>query len=1077
MSLNPFAVYQDSILDEWSHNNMYKIFDISKRDKSENNFTFLAGPPFCSGKLHIGHCAIETIKSTMLNYKAMQGYTCSNKMGYDCHGLPIESIANRELNIVTTADLERVGITAFNQFCKDTIKQCERDWEPVYNKIGRWANFTNVYKTVDLEFMESVWWAFNELYKKNLIYRGYKITPYSYALQSPLSNFEASQNYKEVDCRSLYVKFALLPEYNYVDVDIDGVDDTSRPTYFVAWTTTPWTLPANIALCVNRNLEYEYIIDMDSPTNGVYILGKGKAKQAGFKNVKVLKTVMGKDLVGMKYSPMYNTYNHLDVTNAYVMLDDDYVKDGQSTGTNIVHLAPVFGEDDNRVCKKHHLITNETIASLIPIDDNCKYLAIVEKYVGMLVFDAEIQIIKDLKESKTLIKIQQIRHEYPYCYRTDTPLVYRTYKSLYVNVQPIKQRMLELNQCINWYPETKRFQQWLENATDWCISRSRYFGTPIPVWIACDSDDEDILVISSVEELQQYTDVKLTDIHPEHINDIEIVKNGRKYRRILDVFDCWFESGSVPFAQYHYPFENRELVDEQIRCGSFADFIAEGLDQTRGWFYTLMVLSTAIFDIMPARNIMSIGHIQDEHHKKISKKNKNYVDPLDLMDKYGTDAIRLYLLQSGISNGESLAFKEDDLVIINKDLIQLKHSVDFLLEHITNQKHHGVTFDILAYQANHLLTPMDKWILQHMYNIHKQVIIYMNNYQISKATRTIINTIEDISNWYLKFNRDRLKGKCGNEDWIISTSTLFHVIYKYIVILAPFAPFITQIIYKQLATVYPDMKQFVHLEDYSIYLDLLDSENYIETFNVLKRVSKLVRTARMNTLTHTSAKTPIKSCEICMDNLEMLDKVASCIELIQSELNVIDIKYSMLSGNLKYRCIPNKTIMGKKYKQFASKLYTKMNELVFDNTDAVEITLSMYGDGVDNVVYVLSKDEFNYEPIFEKNYQFDNQVDNNILIKIDFTYDENIEKLAHFKRFITDIQRCRKNMGLKPWNRIIIHIFKDDFNVVNDNVDTMIKRLECEVLPNSMIPVMLDNVLYYKTDDKQIMYYIELMPN
>jgi len=1084
-TMDTFANYQNTILEQWNNYGMHKLFDINTSNQNQKQkpvFNFIAGPPFCSGKLHMGHCAIETIKSTILNYKAMQGYQCTNKLGYDCHGLPIESIANRELNITTTQDLERIGIANFNQFCKDTIKQCERDWEPVYNKLGRWADFTNVYKTIDTPFMESVWWAFAELYKKNLIYRGYKITPYSYALQSPLSNFEASQNYKEVDCRSIYVRFEVLPEYQH----------NSNPTYLVAWTTTPWTLPANIALCVNPDLDYEYMEDNSTTPSTVYILGKDKHKQSGLKNSSTpIKTVKGRELIGIKYKPMYPTYTTTTTTNtsngiqnqkAFTVVADGYVKDGTTTGTNIVHLAPVFGEDDYRVCKAQNIITDELVQSLIPIDDNCNYLPMVAQYAGMLVFNAESLIIKELKASNTLIKIQQIRHEYPYCYRTDTPLVYRTYNSFYVNIQPIKARMLELNTQIAWYPEnagTKRFNMWLEDARDWCISRSRYFGTPIPVWLS--EDGTDMMVISSIQELENLSGLVLNDIHPEYVNDIIITNpaNGKTYRRIPDVFDCWFESGSVPFAQHHYPFENKATLDEQIKTNAtFADFIAEGVDQTRGWFYTLLVLSTALFDIKPSNNIMSVGHILDEHRKKISKKNKNYIDPPILIDNYGADAIRIYLLQSAITTGDTLAFKEDDIKIINKDFIQFKNCVDFLMEHITNQKHQNITFDILAYQRT--TNPMDKWIIQHINNITTQASNYLETYQIAKATHIVLDTIDDICNWYVKFNRDRLKGKITDDEWIISTSVLYQVIRRYIILLAPMAPFITQTIYNQLATLSLSKEQleFVHMENYNIPIlipttnILDDTTNYIETFDLLKRVSKLVRSARMNTKTHTSSKTPIKACEICMDSPIMLEQIASCIDLIQSELNVIDIQYSMLTGNMRYKMVPNRATLGKKYKKQATAIYKQM-EIIQSDTNTSTTTLNI---SVGNEVYSILEDEFSYEPVFGENDIFDT----NILVKIDFTYDDTIEKLAHLKRFVSDIQQTRKHMGLKPWNKIEIHTFQDDFEIVSQNVEYIEKRLEYPVIPNSELVCCLEDVKCYwpdKDENKKINYVVNVLVN
>lgn len=611
--MDTFSKYQESVLDEWSQYGMYKLFDINK--SSSNTFKFLSGPPFCSGKLHIGHCAVETIKSTIINYKLMSGYNCDTKLGYDCHGLPIESVANRELGISSLQDLEKVGMVQFNQFCKDTIKSCARDWEPVYNSIGRWADFDNVYKTVDAPYMNNIWWAFSELYKKGLIYRGYKITPYSAALQSPLSNFEAAQGYKEVDCRSAYVRFLVNP-YTYsiaksqlpksqLPYIIPFKDETTREyklCYLVAWTTTPWTLPANIALCVNRNLDYDIIeVESESTDTVIYILGAGTAANAGLKIKTLLATVKGEELIGIAYTPVFPHYHeNMNIKKRgspgwfHVICDDYVLPSTNGTGTAIVHIAPMFGEDDFRICQEQGLITNSDIPSMELLDKECKYNNARFPFAGLLVFDVETPIIKELKASHALVKIQQIRHEYPHCYRTDTPLVYRTYESFYVDVQSIKSRMLELNTQIRWYPEsigTQRFHNWLEGARDWCISRSRYFGTPIPVWIA--DEDKSLLVIGSIKELENASGLLLQDIHPEYVNDIVITQNGKTYRRVPDIFDCWFESGCVPFAQNYNTSASQNLAP--------ADFIVEGLDQTRGWFYTLLVLSTALFDTIPAK--------------------------------------------------------------------------------------------------------------------------------------------------------------------------------------------------------------------------------------------------------------------------------------------------------------------------------------------------------------------------------------------------------------------------------------------------------------------------------------------
>lgn len=1017
-----------------SFNKMHQIYDSS--DESLPIFRFMDGPPFVTGNLHMGHLAIGSLKSAILNYKSMCGNKCLNKLGYDCHGVPIESIVNRELNINSLEQLKEIGLTRFNQHCKDTIHRFEGDWKPIYERMGRWANFDETYKTMDKNFMESVWWGFAELYKKGFVYRGYKITPYSYGLQTPLSNFEASEGMKEIDTRSIYVRFQVIDS------------NIAKNTYFVAWTTTPWTLPSNIALCVNSTLEYDYVED---EIGDIYIIGKDKHKNCNLKIKSVLNTVKGSTLVGMKYKALYQ---YFESEKYHVVIADSYVTDSGTTGTDIVHIAPMFGEDDMRVCISNNIITNSDMSDLEAVDDNCKFLPRITKYAANLVFDAEIQIIKDLKEHKHILRTQQIRHSYPHCYRTDTPLVYKSCESFYVDVQKIKQRMCELNSEINWIPSnigSERFYNWISNAKDWCISRSRYFGNPIPAWI---NEEGTIKVIGSIAELEELTQQKLDDIHPEYVNHITFTHEGKTYKKIPDVFDCWFESGSVPFAQYHYPFENKHIIDNLSPNSGLSTFICEGVDQTRGWFYSLHVLAVALFDRVPAENILVVGHILDEHKKKFSKKTKNYVDPNTLIDKYGADAIRLYLLQSPITHADSLAFKEEDIKILNKELYQFQNCVDFLREHTENQKRQCIAFDKESYHI--VNNPMDIWIMQHIQNSGASVIKFMDSYNVSKAVRVLIDLIEDITNWYVKFNRDRLKGKCGVDEWITSTSVLTYVISSYVKMLAPFAPFISEKIFREIDHLHGN-QEMIHKTKYEF--NPVSDTTYIETFTLLQRISRLVRSSRMSTKTHTSSKTPIKFCEICMDSLNKIELIRGCIDLIQSELNVIDIAYSSLEGNIKYRYVPNKAVLGKKYKKFANEIYKFFEKGDLEEKDNKIVLF------IDAKPYELTCDEYTKEPNFNK----DDIFDEDILIKIDFTYDEQIEKMSHLKRFVSDIQQTRKIMGLHPWDKISIEVVRDDFGIVFDNVAFMKKRLECEVNPVST----MKGDRTYEDEDKKIMYSVK----
>lgn len=1004
---------------------MHTIYDESRNGET---FDFMDGPPFVTGKLHMGHLAIGSIKSSMLNFKSMSGFKCSNKLGYDCHGVPIESIANKELGINSNEDLEKIGIIKFNNFCKETIKKFEKDWEPIYNRIGRLANFNEVYKTMDPEFMESIWWAFSELYKKNMIYRGYKVVAYSYPLQSPLSNSEESQNYKNVQTKTLYVRFKVCSESN---------------TYLVAWTTTPWTLPTNLALCVNKNLDYTYIL---TENEDIYIIGKDTYKNAGIKPKEIIKTVKGSELVGIRYEPLFNYYHN---ETYFQVIEDDYVQTSESTGTSIVHIAPTFGEDDYRVSIEKKIVTIEKIRSLNPIDENCKFTSMISDYKDMLVFDANELIMNYLRETKKSIKLQTITHQYPYCYRTETPLIYRVCESFYVDIGKIKERMIQLNNEINWYPSSVgsgRFNQWLEGGRDWCISRSRYFGTPIPVWI---SPSKKIIVIDSVETLYKYTNIKISDLHPEIVNNIEFEYDGELYKRVKDVFDCWFESGCVPFAQHHYPFENKKIFDSKK---SLSEFIVEGVDQTRGWFYTLLVLSTALFDKKPAENIMVVGHVLGENGKKISKKDENFIDPHILIDKYQADSIRLYLLQSPLSHAESFAFKETDLNDLKHLLYGFSNTSDFLIEHTHNMNLNGIEFNLNAYK--NATNAMDCWIMKDISNTAFDVKRMLNSYDITSSVRKIIFQIENIRNWYLKFNRDRFKGKCGNDEWIQSTSVLYWVLMNFIKMIAPFAPFISEEIRIKLIK-FEKSNSEKHILKYEYEFEQFpEYDEYIDTFNLLQRISRLVRFARMGTKNHTSSKTPIKSCIIYTDSDTDIKRISDTIDLIQLELNIIDISYKKLSENIKYKIIPELKILGKKYKNQIKKIQSELDKMRFDDKNKKPINII-----IDNSVITINEDEYKFEPVFSENDFFDKD----IMVKIDFTYDKEIEDKFNLKKFLSQIQQTRKALGLHVWNKILINIEFDEIGIVQNNVNNVIymkERLECDVNPFSQIKADL----FYETE-------------
>ena len=1042
--------YYTSVSKYWNDIGLQeKIFDIQRNGKVK--FHFMDGPPFVTGHLHMGHFAVGCLKSSIVNYHRMSDHAVVDIPGYDCHGVPIETIVNREMNITTLDDLQRIGIVTFNEKCKENIRKFEGSWEPIYNKMGRWADFKNCYKTMDCQYMESVWWAFAELHKKNLVYRGYKVTPYSYLLQSPLSNFEASQNYKEKDTKTIYVKFAVKEQPN---------------TYFLAWTTTPWTLPSNVALCVNPTFDYVYVQDGDD----VYIVGKNTEANAEIKKGKIIKEVKGSDLVGINYIPPFNFLNR----NSYSVIADAYVTESTGFGTNIVHIAPAFGEDDYRVCIEKHIVSLDDIPNLCPINEDCHFTNQVPDYQNLLVFDADEKIISDLKMKKLIKRIQSYRHQYPYCYRTHKPLLYRVVESFYVKVSNIKDRMIELNNTINWFPKSigeNRFNNWLENARDWCVSRSRYFGNPIPVWVNI-NDSRDYIVIGSVEELKSLSqsNYDFKDLHPEFINDIEIIRDGKTYRRIPDVFDCWFESGCVPYGQIHYPFENPNYFDDKAYL---SDFVAEGLDQTRGWFYTLLVLSTALMDKAPFKNVICTGLILDEQGRKFSKNLGNYVDTNELIEKYGSDVLRLYLLSSSVMYAEPLKFSISSLNDLSKIMIQYVNGVNYYNEHLTNLMSKG-NYDIHIRPTTNI---MDQWILETVHNLGVNVCKFVDMYDVSRAIIECIGFVEDFTNWYIKFNRHRMNGISGIDEALVSLGVCRYVIQTYSVIIAPFAPFISEYSYsitKKFSTELTS-KDSIHQHLFSDYFDVdadgkfITRNNFGEMFMLLKRIAKLIREARMETKTHTSHKTPIANCIVLAKDMKICEKIETVMEYIQIDANCLNIECKKLTDEVVCAFELDQKEVGRDFKKdnkIIKELFeTKMRGITDDEIADIQTVKKInLGD------FILEQKHFRMKFV-PKNNNPNIIINGNIVLQLDFRYDDQIKYLNERKCFISYIQQTRKRLGLSPWNKIIIHVCSNHFTT-DDDLAVISELTQMQVVKSNVEPTQK-----YVNDDAsmEVDFHIEIL--
>lgn len=1053
---DPTYIAHETVVQEfWK---MIDLFHLLQEWQKEFDqvFDFTDGPPFVTGSLHMGHILVSSIKSSVLNIKRMMGYKSRDYPGLDCHGLPMEGAAQKELDIKTNAEIEELGIAKFNSTCKDIVAKYSKSWIPVFDMIGRWGNFDKPYKTMDANFMESVWWVFGQLWKKDLIYRGYKVMPYSYGCFTPLSNFEMAQGYKEKTTKSLYVFFPLKNDPN---------------TGLVAWTTTPWTLPSNVALCVNSELDYIFCID---DTGRRYIVGASGKKnlEVGKSELKIEKIVKGAELVGIEYEPLFT---YIPFTYHKVVADP-YVMDASGIGTSIVHIAPSFGEDDFRICVDNGIVTTKDIGALCPVNDEGKFTDIITDYKGINVFEADPLITKDLKMRKQVLRIQEYKHQYPYCWRTDTPLIYRAVTSYFVAVTKIKDEMIRLNDTISWYPDhigKAKFRQWLFNAKDWCISRFRYFGTCIPVWISDDGSES--LCISSIDELMEYAKLseRPTDLHREFMDAIEIVspKSGKVLKRVNDILDCWIESGSVPYGQCHYPFENADIFENKE---FLSDFIAEGVDQTRGWFYTLLVLSTALMNKAPFKSVMCTGLIMDENGRKFSKRHGNFVDPCITIQKYGADVTRLYLLSSPAVRADVLNFNEEYLLKLKQRMIPYINAVKFFIEHTLNYQSKGYEFSVDAYSSTtHVL---DNWILMKTSMLVKFVQDRMKQYQIERIVQRLIDFVEDLTNWYVKLNRDRLKGFYGKSEWTMSLSVLHKVIYDYTLICAPFVPFLSEYVYQHIRPLSRDTIISVHLHRYPEYIVTnteSDKESNMVAFDNIRKIVQMVRSIRTSSKSHPSVKIPLKSVTIFHNNDNDLTYIKELTRFVHDDINALEYSFVKLSNNVEYKLKPDNRAIGIRFKSLAKRVVTELSKL---DTRSLVSYMENPDNGltidIDGVSYQLDKTEISVMIVPSKQYTNENvktMIDGEIMVAIDLTYDRSVNDIGEIRKIITAVQNMRKRSELRPWNKIQV-FYNSDSNVVvsmiEANRDLIFSKLNAnfvnsdpdrEVLTEELLSVQLFN--------------------
>jgi len=786
-----FPQMEEAILGVWEERGTFR--KSLERNEGGERYTFYDGPPFATGLPHYGHLLAGTIKDIVPRYQTMRGKYVERRFGWDTHGLPIEALAQEALGVAGAPEIKKIGVDKFNEQCRSMVLKYVGEWRRTVTRMGRWVDFDNDYKTMDFGFMESVWWVFKQLWDQGRVYRSHRIMPYSWKLSTPLSNFEAGSNYKDVQDPTVTCRVRAT------SVRSEGLRAKSggSTVYFLIWTTTPWTLPENLAICTGAKIDYVAVRDETDDARPIYVMAKARLPFI-FKKQEQYELVWegkGDELKDSEYEPLFPYFADKRAEGAFRVLNDDYVT--TDDGVGIVHIAPAYGEDDFRVCREAGIA-----AFADPLDDACAFTDAVPEYKGRFCKDCDRDIIKRLKAEGKLVHQATIVHSYPFCDRTDTPLIYRAIDAWYVRVEDLHERLAKNNAAVHWTPDyvgEKRFGNWLGEARDWNISRNRFWGSCIPVWVN-DDDPSDMICVGSAKELEELSGEKVTDLHKHFIDKIVIRRDGKTYHRTPEVLDCWFESGSMPYAQQHYmgesglkpaaPDGKKSSIDDFFP----ADFIAEGLDQTRGWFYTLMVLGTCLFDKSPYRNVVVNGLVLAEDGKKMSKRLRNYPDPAKMLDTYGADAIRLYMIYSPVVRAENLKFSESGVKQLMRDLlIPWWNAYSFFVTY-ANVDGFGDA-EVVYPESDNVL---DRWIVSSMETLIADVTAAMDAYDLQRSVRPFVKFVEDLTNWYIRRSRRRFWKSTNDGDKLCAYRTLRYVLVQLSKVAAPFTPFIAEEIYTNL---------------------------------------------------------------------------------------------------------------------------------------------------------------------------------------------------------------------------------------------------------------------------------------
>ena len=979
-----FAAREKAVADFWRENHIAQQA-VDQREGCET-FTFYDGPPTANGRPHIGHVLTRVIKDMLPRYQSMKGRKVLRKAGWDTHGLPVELEVEKAIGINGKEQIEDYGIEPFIKKCRESVWTYKAMWEEFSDVVGFWADMEHPYITYENNFIESEWWALKEIWKKGLLYQGHKIVPYCPRCGTPLSSHEVAQGYKDVTERSAIVRFKAADE----------------DAYFLAWTTTPWTLPSNLGLCVNPNVTYVKV----RVYGKVYYLAEALMDSVfadSWGDREILATMKGSDLEYRKYEPLY-AFADKDVQDkAFFVICDDYVT--TEDGTGIVHTAPAFGEDDNRVCRKYGM-------PFVQFVNDKGEMTEETDWPGVFVKDADPLILADLEKSGKLFKAPEFTHSYPHCWRCDTPLIYYARASWFIRMTAVRDALVANNNTVNWIPKTigdGRFGNWIEHVQDWGISRDRYWGTPLNIWKCPCGHEHSVGSIAELRELQPDCPADI-ELHRPYIDGItfQCEKCGEEMHRVPEVIDCWFDSGAMPFAQWHYPFENKEVFEKYFP----ADFISEAVDQTRGWFYSLIAISTLLFDKSPYKNVIVLGHVQDENGQKMSKSKGNAVEPMDALRRHGADAIRWYFYENSapwLPNRFS-----DDAVQegARKFMGTLWNTYAFYVLYANIDE-----FDPTAYTLDYdRLSVMDRWVFSRLNTMVRTVDDCLGNYRVTEAAKAVQSFVEELSNWYVRRSRSRFWAKGMEQDKVDAYMTLYTALVTTVKAAAPMVPFITESIYRNLVcSVDKTAPISVHLADFPTVNEALIDTQLEENMEIVLEVVTLGRAAR--NAANIKNRQPVARMFIKAEH----SLPEFFVEIIEDELNVKEAAFREdMSDFLSYHVKPNFRVLG-------AKVGKQMNAVkkALEESDGAAVKDALAGGGsyalhlADGDVTVTSED---VEVTVAQQDGYNCQSYGGVTVALETTLTEELLEEGFVREIISKVQTMRKECGLEVTDHIALDL-------------------------------------------------------